>query len=203
MKISVHASRLLETIKQLENLPADTSAEEVLDRISVYEQKLFGHLSHFGITGLQGIGNQGLLNYYELSLAESHTAEHVDTRLNGVAVLAPNSVSVELADLDALFPDRIVRTAVNFASDDELPKLQRVTLSELRAALPQIEMRCCFGQPGPNNLGSIASFDDFLAAAGKSDPLKKWEARQAAEQREIEEYQARQQAAQDQLWSEE
>lgn len=134
MQITIHAQRLLETIKQLEGLPADTTAEEVIDRLQVYEPRLFRHLQNYGINGIQNLGTRGVLSYFELSFQESYSAEHVQTRLDGVAVLSPNSVSVELRDLAALFPDKIVRAAVNFASDDELGKLQRVTLPELRVS---------------------------------------------------------------------
>lgn len=187
MQLVLSERKFSELIRQLEGI--NDSDEEISVRLQHYITKCFAHLGNYGVhVSISPLRVAGTIGTFQARLDSVHSNEDRQTRLNGLAILNPISLNVEYDDLPAFFQG-IVLAAVQMASDDELPRLQGLTVPELSAVLDGIGERAMFGKPGPNHIANIVGADEgyeyFLEKAGKKDPLAEREKRDAAEQAEL------------------
>jgi hypothetical protein len=138
-------------------------------------------------------------------LKPSWDEESVQLRVQGLALLAPVSVSLDQPDLPAFVPNQIMLASMsdNFSAFDH--SLQRLTLSELRPAIENAAQQIMSAPVTPPSTEFEAGlqqleYEAFLAASGKKDPLRKHQEIAEFQQREEAAYTAQQQAAHDAFW---
>jgi hypothetical protein len=205
MRITLSERQFTEQIRQLEGLGQEVTLDEISHRMDRYARKLFVHLQEYGVQMLAGVQVHGTLANMQASLKPSWDEESVQTRLNGLALLAPTSISVDQPDLSAFVTNPIMLASMSDRWVDFGASLQRITLSELRPTLESIAAQLLSAPaPAPTNefeqeLQQL-EYNAFLAASGKRDPLKKYNEQQEFQRREEEAYAAQKQAAHDAFW---
>lgn len=208
MRLTLSERQFSEQIRQLENLGPETTMEEIQHRIDKYARRLFDHVREFGIQMLpNGFSVNGTLCTMQASLKAAWDEESVQMRINGLALLAPVSISLDQPDLSAFVTNPIMLASM---SDNWVAfgaSLQRITLPELRPLLENIA-RQLMSAPAPaaptNEFEAEMQqleYEAFLAASGKRDPLQKQRAIDAHRQAEEAAYATAQQAARDREWN--
>jgi len=207
MRITLSERQFSEQIRQLEGLSQDVTVEEIQHRIDKYARKLFQHIAAYGIQILPtGFQVNGSLATLQASLKQSFSEEDVQTRINGLALLAPVSVSLDQPDLSAFVvnPVMLAGMADNWIAFGA--SLQRLTLQELRPAIENAAQQLMSVPVAPptNDFEremQQVEYEAFLAAAGKKDPLAKLNAIDEYRQRENAAYATAQQSARDREWN--
>lgn len=206
MRITLSERQFTEQIRQLENLGQEITVEEISHRMDKHARKLFDHLRAYGVQMLAGIQVNGTLATMQASLKQSFSEEDVQTRVNGLALLAPVSVSVDQPDLSAFVVNPVMLASM---SDNWLAfggSLQRLTLPELRPILENIagQLLSAPAPAAPTNEFEAEmqqlEYEAFLAAAGKKDPLRHHNAVEEFNRREVAGVEAQRQAAHDAVW---
>jgi len=207
MRITLSERQFSEQIRQLEGLGQDVTVEEIQHRIDKYARKLFQHIAAYGIQILPtGFQVNGTLATLQASLKQSFSEEDVQTRINGLALLAPVSVSLDQPDLSAFVSNQIMLASM---SDNWIAfgaSLQRLTLQELRPAIENaaLQLMSVPMAPPTNDFEremQQVEYEAFLAAAGKKDPLAKLNAIDEYRQREEAAYAAVQQETLERKWN--
>lgn len=204
MRVTLSERQFCEQIRSLEGLSPATTTEEIFHRIAIYARRLFDHLKNYGITMLdQDFQVNGSLCTISAALERSYTDEDRQTRLNGLAMLVPVSVDMQREDVGAFF-EGIARTAMYDSWDSYAHEVQRVTVTELSAALERIAEKIMFApvpvrdDGTPPEIAAVQQEQDFqmfLARAGKRDPLAKHRQIDQYEQAEIARVEAAKEAA--------
>lgn len=180
MQITLSERKLSERIRQLENLPAEVTTEEITHRLDHYAQKLFQHLAAFGLSGIGLVNINGALGTFRVTLERCWDDDSRNKRIEGLAMLDPLSVTAEQSDLPAFFTG-IVLTAMHDAFSNYAHQLQRVTVGELDRKLVQIANTLFSSAPTPpkNDFEAMMQDEDFnmfCLRAGVKDPLAKHKA---------------------------
>lgn len=208
MLVTLVERTLSAVIKQLENLDPETTAEEISERMPHFAARLFKHTAEFGVTNRGIVSHTGGLGIFKFDLKPidnrfGQGVEERALRFEGLRLMQPNSVTVEYEDIPALWTD-VVKASVEMAWDDIAPTLQKLSLSELAAALDGIAQNAVFGKPGPSHIANIVGAEEgyeyFLEKAGKKDPLADYNAREAAQQAELARIKAAEDARFEQQW---
>lgn len=206
MRITLSEPRFTEQIRQLENLGPEVSTDEISHRMDRYARRLFNHVREFGVQMLPGIHISGTLAAMQASLNQSRSEEEVQMRVQGLALLAPVSVSLDQPDLSAFVVNPIMLASMfdNWSAFSQ--SLQRVTLSELRDAIENAAISLMSAPvAAPTNFYEAEvqqlEYEAFLAASGKKDPLAKHDAIEAHRVAEETAFAAAQQAARDREWN--
>lgn len=183
MRITMSERALTEQIRNLENISPEVTTEEIVHRIDRYARKLFDHIRNYGIQMLQaGFQVSGTLCTMSAQLKQSFSEEDCQMRINGLAMLAPVSVSLDQPDLSAFVVNPVMLASM---SDNWIAfgaSLQRLTLAEVRPTLENIAgqlMSAAPPAPPSNDYEAEVQeleYGAFLAASGKRDPLAKHEA---------------------------
>lgn len=208
MRVTMSERALTEQIRSLENISQEVTTEEIVHRIDRYARKLFDHIRNYGIQMLQaGFQVSGTLCTMSAQLKQSFSEEDCQTRINGLAMLAPVSVSLDQPDLPAFVVNPVMLASM---SDNWIAfgaSLQRLTLAEVRPTLENIAgqlMSAAPPAPPTNDYEAEVQqleYEAFLAASGKKDPLAKHEAIERHRQAEEAAYATAQQAARDREWN--
>ena len=212
MRVTMSERALTEQIRSLENIGAEVTAEEIQHRIDKHARRLFEHVARFGVQMLQdGFRVNGTLCTMSAQLKQSFSEEDCQTRISGLALLAPVSVSLDQQDLPAFVVNPVILAGMsdNWAAFGQ--SLQRVTLAELRPAIENAarQMLSAPVTPPSNEVEAEIQqleYEQFLLAAGKGDQLRKEQKRREIEahrQREEEAFRAQEQARQDAFWNNE
>lgn len=148
MLVTLSESRFSARIRELENIPASISNEEINHRLDRYAATLFQHLSNYGFTGFDKVAVNGTLGTFRATLSPCHNDESRNTRIAGLAMLDPVSVSLEEQDIPAFFTG-MVRTLMtdNFANYSR--EFQRLTVGELDSKLVDVATKI-FAAPAPS-----------------------------------------------------
>jgi hypothetical protein len=193
MRITMSERLLCDQIRQLENLDPATTVEEVSHNIIRYFRRLAEHIQNYGVT-LLGADYQvnGSVSTMGAVLNRSYSDDDVLTRINGIRMLNPLSVSVERNDLQAFVTEQIALVALYDAWDSYAHELQRLAVNEVRAAIERIAPKVLFAPaPQPTNQFEAMQHEDgyqmFLSRAGKRDPM--------AHHNAVEEYRRQEEAA--------
>ena len=203
MLITLSESRFSARIRELENIPPTTSDEEINHRLDRYAATLFQHLSNYGFVGFDRVAVQGTLGTFRATLKPCHDDESRNTRIEGLRMLDPVSVSLEAHDLPAFFRGMILNLmADNFEGYSQ--EFQRLTVNELDRKLVTTAERV-FATPMPQPFQvetpsdaallqeyNDEQFDLFCLRSGVKNPGAERRARAAAEQTEIERIKAAQ-----------
>jgi hypothetical protein len=207
MRVTLSERKFSEQIRQLENIGPEVTTEELIHRIDRHARRLFDHIREFGVQMLQaGLQVSGTLCTMSASLKPAWDEESVQMRINGLAMLAPVSVSLDQPDLPAFVVNPVMLAAMQDNWIAFGSSLQRLTLQEVRPALEnaaQQLMSAPVAEPTNDFERELQSleYEAFLAAAGKTDPLKQQNAIDEYRQREEAVYAAAQQAGVDQKWN--
>jgi len=207
MRVTLSERQFSEQIRQLEGLGPEVTVEEIQHRIDKYARRLFDHLRGFGIQMLQhGFNVSGTLCTMSASLKQSWDEESVQMRINGLAMLAPVSVSLDQPDLSAFVTNPVMLASMidNWGAFEA--SLQRILLHEVRPALENTarQLMSVPTAPPSNDFEQEVfnlEYEAFLAASGKKDPLAKHNAIEEFNRREAEQFAAQQQAAKDAIWN--
>lgn len=189
MQITLSERKFSERIRQLENLPADVTTEEVTHRLGHYAKKLFQHLVSFGLSSISLVGNSGTLGTFNITLERCYDDESRNLRIQGLAMLDPLSVTVERHDLGAFYIGIRLSTMYD-AWNSYAHELQRLTVGELDAALVSIAERTFLKTPTPaqdefqDALSEEERFEMFCRRAGVRIPGKQFEATDEARRQE-------------------
>jgi hypothetical protein len=138
-------------------------------------------------------------------LKPSYDEDDVQTRINGLAMLAPTSISLDQPDLPAFVTNSVMLAALGENWLHFADSFQRITLSELRPALENAA-RQLMSKPIPPPSNEFEremqdlEFNSFLLAAGKRDPLAKLNAIDEYRRKEEEAYAAQKDAAYERMW---
>lgn len=206
MRIVLSERQFTEQIRNLEGLGSDVTLDEISHRMDRYARKLFVHLQEYGVQMLAGVQVNGTLATMQASLTQSRDEESVQKRMEGLALLAPLTVSLDQPDLSAFVPSPVMLPSMidNWGAFEH--SLQRLTLSEVRPALESIAAQL-LSAPPPTITNEYeqqvfeVEYEAFLAASGRKDPLARHNAAEAFRQREEEAYAAAQQAAREREWN--
>jgi hypothetical protein len=134
MRITLSERKFNDRIRQLENIPAEVTSDEISHRLDHYAAKLFQHLRSYGINQVGLVSMQGTLGHFYVGLDACHNDESRNLRIQGLQMLDPLSVSLEARDLPAFFTGMILTLmADNF--DSYAKDFQRITVSELDSKL--------------------------------------------------------------------
>jgi hypothetical protein len=207
MRITLSERLLTEQIKQLENLDPAINIDEIAHNMTRYFRRLAEHVQHYGVTLLgEGFQSSGAVATMCAVLNPSHLEDDVVTRLNGLRMLNPLSVSVEPGDLPAFVTDPIARIALEDGWSSYGHELQRVSVSQIRATIERIAAKVLFApHTAPRNdveaLEQEQGYELFLARAGKRDPLAKHAAVEEYNRAEVARVHAAQQKAVDDFWN--
>lgn len=197
MLVTLSERKLSEQIRQLEGLDASTTIEEITDRMPHYAGRLFQHLSRdYGVTMTGMVGTSGRdsqMGTFQFALKPIYDEESRGHRLQGLAMMNPNSVTVEQGDLPGLVPNGMVQTMLDDEWDWYSAQLQKVLPSDIPQIL-ETAAQHAMNRPSSNQIG-IPEYDeemyqDFLRRSGKADPLKDYEARDKAQQEELQRIEA-------------
>jgi hypothetical protein len=211
MLVTLSESRFSTRIRELENIPASVSDEEINHRLDKYAATLFQNLANYGFVGFDKVAVQGTLGTFRATLAPCHDDESRNTRIAGLKMLDPVSVSLEEHDLSAFFRGMILTLmADNF--DDYSRDFQRLTVSELDSKLVDVATKV-FAAPAPSpfivenesDAACLQEFRDeefnlFCLRSGVKNPGAERRAREAAEQAEIQRLKAAQDEAMRREW---
>src|SRR5579859_2257699 len=195
MRVTLSERQFLEQIRQLEGLGPEVTADEIQHRMDKFARRLFDYIrKDYGVTMLpDGFRLHGTLATMSASLKQSFSEEDVQARIEGLARLAPVSVSLDCPDLNAF-----VTNWMAFGSS-----LQRLTLQEVRPALENMarQLLSAPAPPPPSNEYEQDVFNEeykaFLEASGKKDPLAKHNAVEEYNRAEIARVEAQRQAEYD------
>jgi hypothetical protein len=209
MRITLSERQFSEQIRQLEGLGPEITTEEIVHRIDRYARRLFDHIREYGIQMLQaGFQVSGTLCTMSASLKPAWDEESVQMRINGLAMLAPVSVSLDQPDLSAFVVNPVMLASMidNWPAFER--SLQRLSLSEVRPALENAAQQLMSVPVAPPTNEFEAEirqleYEAFLAASGRKDPLAKHEAIYQHRQAEEAAYAQAQQAARDREWNRE
>ena len=193
MRITLSERQFSEQIRQLEGLGPEVTTEEIQHRIDRHARRLFDHIASYGIQMLAtGFQVNGTLCTMSASLKPSYSEEDVQTRVQGIALLAPLSVSLDQPDLSAFVPNPIMLASMTDNWSAFSQRLQRLALSEVRETLENIAGQLISAPVAPPENEFEAElrqleYEAFLISAGRKDPLRKHQ--------QIAEYNAREEAA--------
>lgn len=196
MQITLSESRLSELINQLEgtNLPVDEFAHR-MDRLAA---KVFGHLGHYGIK-MQGLSNQnGNLATFSLSLDPSYDDESRDTRLAGLRLLNPVSVSLNANDLPAFVLNKVALAGIRTVWPDIMREFDRILPTEI---MSKLEEAANYANKAPGIATSEGGFKKWCIENGLPIPGLEQEREARRRQQEAAEHEAAQKAAEAQRWS--
>lgn len=209
MRIIISERTFFNQIRQLENLGADVTDDELSVRGDQHVRKLVNHVRNFGVDVLPAHNINGKLATLTASLKPSWDEESVATRLEGLNQLVPVAVSLDSQDVPAFCYEPIMRAAIQDQFAAFAPQLQRVTVSEIRPTLERCAAQL-LNAPAPVATNEVEEeiqrmeYEAFLIAAGKTDMLQKEQKRRDVEdyrRREEEAYAAQKQAAHDAEWN--
>jgi hypothetical protein len=196
MRITLSERLLSEQIRQLEGLDPATNLEEISHGMVRYFRRLAEHVKNYGVeliaTDFQQSGSIATMG---ADLKESYSEDDIQTRLNGIRMLAPLSVSLQSNDLAAFVTDKLVLVTLQDAWSTFGNDLQRMAVSEIRTALENIARKVLFA-PSPevqalHDAGAgEEAFQLFLERAGKKDPLARHNEIEEYNRREVEAVQA-------------
>jgi len=190
MQITLSERKFSERIRQLENLPAEVTTEEITHRLDKYAAELFRHLRGYGLNSIGLLGIAGSLGTFQVTLDRCWDDESRNKRIEGLAMLDPLSVTLEQSDLAAFFTG-IVLVAMHDGFNNYASDLQRVTVGELNRKLIEIANTLFSSAPPPPPKTAVEAlmreqdYEMFLARAGKKDPLAKFQAVDEYHQAEI------------------
>jgi hypothetical protein len=207
MRVTLSERQFTEQIRSLEGIGPEVTTEEICHRIDKHAKKLFEHLTNYGVSMLrEGFRLNGTLATIQASLSPSYSEEDVETRINGLAMLAPVSVSLDQPDLPAFVTNKVMLAGM---SDNWMAfggSLQRLTLPEVRDALEKAALQIVSAPVAPpSNAFEQEMFDAeyqaFLAIAGKRDPLSRHNAVDEFNRQEAAAVKAAQQKATEEVWA--
>jgi hypothetical protein len=206
MRIAMSERMLTQQIKELEGLDPATSLEEITHNMVRYFRRLAEHIKDYGVTlRPEGFQASGTIATMAAELKPSWSEDDVQTRISGLSMLAPLSVSLDSADLPAFVTNRIMLAGLeeNWMAFGQ--GLQRITLPEVRNALEnaaQKLMSVPVAQPTNEFEQEMqdAEYTAFLVAAGRKDPLAKHREIEEFNRAEVERVQAAEQKAHDDFW---
>jgi len=198
-------------IRQLEGIDPNVTNDELSVRSLFYARKLFDYVKGFGVDLIAGPQIHGTLATFSMSLKPAWDEESVAKRLEGLSMLAPVAVSLELPDLGAFVTEPIMRAALQDQFGAFSPQLQRLTVGEIRPALENCARQLLAAPVNAPTNDFEAEMQDMelqalLINAGKTDLLRKEQKRREVEEfrrKEEEAYAAQQQAAYDAQWNRE
>jgi hypothetical protein len=181
MRIVLSERQFTEQIRQLEGLGQEVTLDEISHRMDKYARKLFVHMQGYGVHMLAGVQVNGTLATMQASLTQSRDEDAVQQRIQGLALLAPLTVSLDRPDLSAFVTNPVMLPSMidNWGAFEH--SLQRLTLSEVRPALESIAAQL-LSAPAPTITNEYeqqvfdVEYEAFLAASGKKDPLAKFDA---------------------------
>src|SRR5262252_4248470 len=111
MLVTLSERKFAEQIRALKNI--QDTVEEINDRCQVYANELFEFLrKNHGVSCTGMISQSGQMGTFQFQLAPIYDEQSRADRISGLAMLAPNSVSVEESDLPALCLNQITRVAL-------------------------------------------------------------------------------------------
>jgi len=206
VRITLSERLLSEQIKQLENLDPATNLDEITHNMVRHFRKLAEHVQNYGVILLGTDFQQaGTLATMGAVLNPSYSDDDVVTRLNGLRMLNPLSVSVEPGDLPAFVIDPIARVALEDGWSSYGHELQRVSVSQIRATIERIASKVLFAPSEEAQILADAgvgedAFQLFLQRAGKRDPLQKLNQIQEFREREEARVKAAHDANLEQFW---
>jgi hypothetical protein len=211
MLVTLSEARFSARIRQLENIPQSTSDEEINHRLDRHATTLFQHLSNYGFVGFDRVAVNGTLGTFRATLAPCHDDESRNTRIQGLAMLDPVSVSLESQDLPAFFRGMLLTMMEdNFANYSR--EFQRLTVRELDSKLVDTATKV-FAAPMPTPFipeteedhAAIQEIRDeefnlWCIRSGVKNPGAERRAREAAEAAEIQSRKAAQDKALMEQW---
>jgi hypothetical protein len=177
MQIVLSERKFSERIRELENIPADVTTEEITHRLDHYAKRLFEHLVSYGVSSIGLLGTSGTLGTFNVTLEACWDDTSRNARIAGLQMLDPLSVTAEQHDLRAFFTG-IVLTAMYDAFPNYAHDLQRVTVGELDRKLVDIANTLFSSAPPvPQNEFEAEiqqeDFELFCLRSGVKDPLAK------------------------------
>jgi hypothetical protein len=208
MQVTLSERKFSEKIRELENIPAEVTTEEITHRLDHYARRLFQHLAAFGLSSIGLIGVNGSLGTFRVTLERCWDDDSRNKRIEGLAMLDPLSVTVEHSDLGAFYIGILLSTMYD-AWGSYSHELQRLTVGELNRALVSIAERVFLKTPTPAQdelqeaLTDDERFDMFCRRAGVRIPGKTFQAAEEHRQTEEAAYASAQQAARDREWNRE
>lgn len=202
MVITLSERRLSELIRQLENIT--DSDEEICFRMVHYAERLFKHISEFGVR-MQGMldHNGGIANF-QFTIAgvgkNWQTGDFDWDKLRqGLNAMNPLAVTVEPEDIDTICSG-IIRVAMLDNWHQYAASLERITVGQLQGAIENACQKYAWGSP--IEMGSESDTDetmrelavqDVFARAGVIDPSLHSRAVKSRRQAEEDAYQAAEQ----------
>src|SRR5262249_49880740 len=158
-------------IRELENV--NDSVEEICDRMQHYSARLFGHIANYGVRMVGMVRQSGGLADFRFSLDPIYDDEGRTTRISGLSMMNPNSVTVEAGDLGGLVPNPVTRELLADEWQHFGNTLQKILPSDIPQLLETAAIRMM--RRAPSDAIGYAEYDDelyqdFLRRAGKRDP---------------------------------
>jgi hypothetical protein len=178
MIVCLSERRFSEQIKQLEGLDPATTVSEVTERMPHYAARFFNHLRNFGVNCIGIAQQRGDVADFQFALKQSWSEEDVQTRLDGLTLLAPVSVSLDQPDLLAFVTNPIMLASMTDNWTAFSASLQRLDLSEVRPALENAALQILSApvKPPTNEFEKEMQqmeYEAFLVASGRKDPLER------------------------------
>jgi len=198
MQVTLSERKFNDVVRQMEGLDAATTAEEITDRMQHYANRLFEHLrNNYGVSCQGMLQHTGGLGTFQFSLSPARDLEDRSTRLAGISMMNPNSVTVEESDLPALCPNAITRVSLEDNWLQIAGPLMKCLPGEIpdlleRAAQQSLRSPDIFAQD-PSTVEQ--GFEYWLERTGLKDPLAAHRQREAAEQKELARIEAERDAA--------
>jgi hypothetical protein len=188
MLCTLSERKLSERIRELENI--NDSVEEIVDRMPHFAARLFAHIAAYGVRMVGMVGQNGGLGTFQFALSPIFNEEDRATRINGLNLMNPNSVTVESGDLPALVPPGLIQTMLIDEWHTFSARLNKVLPSDIGGIIESAAQNC-MKQPSSVDFGdqelNDEYFADFLQRAGKKDPMARINA--------VDEYRRREEAA--------
>jgi hypothetical protein len=212
MLLTLSESRFSARIRQLENIPQTTSDEEINHRLDRHAATLFQHLSNYGFVGFDRVAVSGTLGTFRATLAPCHDDESRNTRIEGLKMLNPVSVTLESQDLPAFYRRGPLLTLMEDNFSNYARQFERLTVSELDRNLVDVATRVF---AAPMQTGFIVEteedaaclkeirdeeFDLWCLRSGVRNPGAERRKREAAEAAELERIRAAKEQALDAFW---
>ena len=116
MRIVLSERKFTERIRELEGIGPEVTSDEISHRLDHYAARLFQHLRSFGINQVGLVSMNGTLGEFYVGLDACYNDESRNTRIQGLAMLDPLSVTLEARDLPAFFVAGLLTTMSGIVS---------------------------------------------------------------------------------------
>src|SRR5690348_589834 len=158
MLVTLSERKLSERIRELENI--QDSTEEICERMQHYAARLFKHIAEYGVQMAGMVQHSGGLGVFRFSLSPVFDDEGRSMRIEGLNLMNPNSVSVEVSDLPGLVPQGIARTVLEDEFGTYSHEVQKILPSDISPTLERIAQRVMTA-PLSVNFGNAESNEEY------------------------------------------